>query len=100
MEITFNKTADKITAALNGRLDTLAASTCMDELAPAMTYLSKEIELDLKQLEYISSSGLRIILALHKQVSSKGGKLSISHVNSDIQKVFHLTGLDGVLSFK
>ena len=52
----------------------------------------KEITLDCQELEYISSSGLRLFLTLRKEAAAKGGKIVIEHINDDIKKVFMITG--------
>jgi anti-sigma B factor antagonist len=50
------------------------------------------ITLDCKDLEYISSSGLRLFLTIRKEASAKGGTVIIQNINDDIRKVFMMTG--------
>ena len=57
-----------------------------------MNNADKEIILDCEKLDYISSSGLRLFLAIRKEVSTKGGKVIVEHINEDIKKVFMMTG--------
>jgi len=52
----------------------------------------KAITLDCKDLEYISSSGLRLFLTIRKEVAAKGGSIVIENINEDIKKVFMMTG--------
>lgn len=77
---------------LNGRLDTAAAA----ELAPQFAHLSeqadREIVLDFTHLEYISSSGLRLLISLRKDSAAKGGKVVIEKINDSIRNVFTMTG--------
>ncbi len=80
------------TAILNGRLDTPAAVKVQQDMAPLLENADKEIILDCTNLEYISSSGLRLFLTLRKETASKGGKVIIEHINDDIKKVFMMTG--------
>lgn len=78
--------------ALSGRLDTAASEQFAKDVKPLMEQAHRHIELDLARLEYISSSGLRILLTLLKQVHSKGGKLTIRNLTEGIREVFTLTG--------
>lgn len=77
---------------LQGRLDTASAA----ELAPDFQALGEQaanhIILDCSQLDYISSSGLRLFLALRKESAAKGGKLQVRAINADIRQVFMMTG--------
>ena len=81
-----------MTAILNGRLDTPAAVKAQQEIAPLLENADKQITLDCKDLEYISSSGLRLFLTIRKEATAKGGKVIIEHINDEIKKVFMMTG--------
>jgi len=80
------------TAILNGRLDTPAAVKAQQDIAPLMENADKELTIDCTDLEYISSSGLRLFLTLRKETSAKGGKVIIKNINDEIKKVFMMTG--------
>ena len=75
---------------LVGRLDTVTAP-CLEKALAASIDSSTEVTLDFEKLEYISSSGLRVLLAAQKAIS-KYGKMKITHVNDPIQEIFGLTG--------
>lgn len=79
-------------AFFNGRLDTPAAVKAQQDMTLLMENANKEITLDCTQLEYISSSGLRLFLALRKETAAKGGKVIIKNINDEIKKVFMMTG--------
>jgi anti-sigma B factor antagonist len=81
-----------LTAIFCGRLDTPSAIKIQSEITPLMNNADKEIILDCEKLDYISSSGLRLFLAIRKEVSTKGGKVIVEHINEDIKKVFMMTG--------
>ena len=91
MEVKITQEGKVTTAALIGRLDTLAAQ----EIAPQMDAL-KEIDgtlvLDCKELSYISSSGLRIFLTLRKAAVANGAKIIVRSIGPDIRNVFVMTG--------
>ena len=92
MTITIQEQADGIKALFEGRLDTPAAIKAQQDMAPLMENADKIITLDCTKLEYISSSGLRLFLALRKETAAKGGKVAIRNVNDEIRKVFMMTG--------
>jgi len=79
-------------ATVSGRLDTPAAVKAQQEITPLLENADKEIILDCKNLEYISSSGLRLFLTIRKETSAKGGKVIIENINDEIKKVFMMTG--------
>jgi anti-sigma B factor antagonist len=79
-------------ATVSGRLDTPAAVKAQQEITPLLENADKAITLDCKDLEYISSSGLRLFLTIRKEVSAKGGSIVIENINEDIKKVFMMTG--------
>ena len=79
-------------AAVIGRLDTPSAVKAQQEIVPLLENADKEIILDCTNLEYISSSGLRLFLALRKETSAKGGKVIVKNINDEIKKVFQMTG--------
>ena len=81
-----------LTAVLSGRLDTPAAVKAQQEIVPLLEQADKEIILDCTDLEYISSSGLRLFLTVRKETAAKGGKVIIKNINDEIKKVFMMTG--------
>jgi anti-sigma B factor antagonist len=89
-----------ILATVSGRLDTPAAVKAQQEIAPLLENADKEIILDCTNLEYISSSGLRLFLTIRKETAAKGGKVIIQNINDDIRKVFMMTGFFNLFEIK
>ena len=87
-------------ALLDGRLDTPAAIKAQQDMAPLMEKADQEITLDCSKLEYISSSGLRLFLALRKETAAKGGKVIIKNINDEIKKVFMMTGFFNLFTIR
>lgn len=92
MEINISKENKVTTASLVGRLDTPASMEAGKELEALKNDASGTIILDCKNLTYISSSGLRIFLALRKAAAEKGGNVIVKGINNDIRSVFMMTG--------
>lgn len=92
MTITIIEENGGYTARFDGRLDTPSAIKAQQDITPLMENANKEITLDCTHLDYISSSGLRLFLALRKETTAKGGKVIIKNINDEIKKVFMMTG--------
>lgn len=92
MEVKINKTEGTMTACLIGRLDTPASVEVSREIQPLLDNADKTIVLDCSEMSYISSSGLRIFLTVRKAAASKGGRVVIKGLSSEIRQVFMMTG--------
>ena len=90
MNIIKTKEGSTLNLALEGRLDTTTAPQLEAALHGAMEGVT-ELNMDFEKLEYLSSAGLRVILAAQKTMN-KQGKMVIRHVNETIQEVFEVTG--------
>ncbi len=82
--------------ALEGRLDTTTAPQLEEELKRSIEGVT-ELNLDFAKLEYLSSAGLRVILAAQKTMN-KQGKMVIRNVNETIMEVFEVTGFSDILT--
>ena len=96
--MTITKTAENGTLriALEGRMDTNTAPQLEAELKTSLSGIT-ELELDFSGLEYISSAGLRVLLAAQKTMSRQG-KMTIRNVNETIMEVFEITGFVEILT--
>ena len=96
MEIIKNQKENTMNVALVGRLDTTTAPQLEVELTlDGVT----ELNFDFEKLDYISSAGLRVLLAAQKTMN-KQGSMKISRVNADIMEVFEITGFSDILTIE
>ena len=79
---------------LKGELDTAATEKFTNDLSPLTEDAGKKICIDFGELKYISSAGMRILLALNRQALARGGKVSIKGMSQDIHQIFQMTGFD------
>ena len=100
MKTNIEKVDGKIIATLEGELDTMAANEVESALKPLMESQGEEIIIECKGLEYIASSGLRILLGILKNVMANGGSITLRNVNDDIKNVFNLTGFVKLFKFE
>jgi len=92
MDTKIQEQGNQIVASFIGRLDTAAAVPTTEAVKPLLEAQNKEIILDCSQLEYISSSGLRIFLSIRKEAAANGSKVIVRSINADIRQVFMMTG--------
>ena len=98
MKIIKEKNGTAVTMSLQGRLDTATAPQMEAELKKDMEYVTRLI-LDMRELEYLSSAGLRVILNAQKMMGKRGGMV-VRHVNETIMEVFELTGFSDILTIE
>ena len=93
------KTAENVELLLEGRLDTSTAPSAQEAFEKVANQYA-HIEMNFKDLTYISSAGLRTLLALQKQVNKTGGTLCLTHVQPAVKEVLDITGFAGILTIK
>lgn len=98
MNIIKNRTDDKLVVALEGRLDTMTAPELENDIKPALDGV-KELTFDMAKLDYISSAGIRIILAFQK-IMSKQGSMKIINANEMVMEIFEVTGFSEILNIE
>ena len=98
MKIKKSQNDSKLIIALEGRLDTLTAPQLEAELNALLDVIS-ELEFDFKDLEYISSAGLRVLLSAHKAMAKKDG-MKVINVREEVMEVFELTGFSDILTIE
>lgn len=98
MTINHAKNGSELTVALEGRLDTTSAPELETDLKNEMDGLTALV-FDFEKLEYISSAGLRVLLAAQK-VMNKQGSMKIVHVSDVIMEIFEVTGFTSILTIE
>ena len=98
MNVTMNRNGNELTVELEGRLDTVAAPELEEQIEPALEVVEKLI-IDLENLEYISSAGLRVMLTT-MQTMEEQGEMIVRNVGPDVMEVFKLTGFAGILNIE
>ena len=98
MTITKKTEGDALTITLEGRLDTSTAPELEAELGASLDGVT-DLTLDLDQLLYLSSAGLRVILGAQKRMN-KQGTMTVVHVADAIMEVFEITGFVDILNIQ
>ena len=96
MEVTIDKQDSKLTVKVTGRLDTLSSPELEKKLGSVLEGVTYVV-MDLNELEYISSAGLRVLIGISKALGAQG-EMKIINVNETVMDIFEVTGLDGILN--
>lgn len=97
MTITKQQNGSAVTLSLAGRLDTATAPQLEEALKDIGG--ASELVLDLAELDYLSSAGLRVLLTAQKLMNQQG-KLTVRHVNETIMEIFEITGFADILTIQ
>ena len=100
MKTTVEEKNGMILATLDGEMDTAAAMEAEKILSPLYKSNGKDVVIECEKLEYIASSGLRILLSILKGAKLSGSRVVLRHVNEDIKNVFSLTGFISIFDFE
>lgn len=98
MDIIKTKNEAALDIALVGRLDTTTAPELEASLKESIDGV-ETLALDFEKLDYISSAGLRVLLAAQK-IMNKQGTMVVKNVNDDIKEVFEITGFSDILTIE
>lgn len=92
MNITTENNNNQITLKLDGWLDTLSAPQLGEEINKIEK--AEKIILDMEKVEYLSSSGLRQVVACHRKAKELEAELSVINVCAEVMSIFTLTSID------
>ena len=99
MTIHCTKDHETVTLAPVGRLDTASAPALEKEIDAAVAGGARQLILDMRELAYTSSAGLRVILRAQKQMTPLGG-MKVTHVSDDVMEIFDITGFLDILTIE
>ena len=92
MEITERRTADIVTLSLSGKLDTTTAKAFEEKILSHIESGDRRFIIDLARLDYISSSGLRVLVSAAKRLANDNGKIVLCSLKDPVREVFKIVG--------
>ena len=95
MTIEIKKNAEETIIEISGRLDTVTAPV-LDKTINEDIGEARKLVLDVREMEYISSAGLRVLLAAQKKMQ-KIGSMKVINVCEEVMEVFEMTGFADIL---
>ena len=97
MTIETSREEEKLCLKVKGRLDTMT-SPQLDKEVETNLKGTELLTMDLSELDYVSSAGLRVLLSAHKSMKKQGGSMVVRGVNEEVQEVFTITGFSEILT--
>ena len=98
MKFNMNQEDTKLTVSVEGELDVRTSPELEKALMPALEG-KDDVVIDLKEVSYLSSAGLRLLLAAAKAMDGKG-KLVVKNVSQDVMEIIEITGFDALLTIE
>jgi len=98
MEITERRSAEIVTLSLSGRLDATTAKAFEKKILAQIESGDRRFVIDLAQLDYISSAGLRVFILAAKRLNSANGKMVLCALKDPVKEMFDLAGFLAVFS--
>lgn len=98
MEVTVRDEGDAKVVMLNGKLDTNTTPTAEADINALLDGGATKLLINFEQLSYISSSGLRLLLATAKRLKASGGELKVCSLNEMATEVFEVSGFSSILN--
>ena len=98
MEIAEQKSSDVVTLRLSGRLNSTTALAFEEKILGRIESGERHVVIDLAQLDYISSAGLRVIILAGKRLSAENGKMVLCSLTDRVREVFDIAGLSSIFS--
>ena len=97
MEISIERDGDALIVAASGRVDGSNSQEFQDALDAAIDASCRAVVLSLKQLAYISSSGLRVMLLVARKLQRQDAKFALCSLSDSIREVFEISGFDRII---
>jgi anti-sigma B factor antagonist len=98
MDISEDRKADAVILSLSGKLDATTAKTFEDRILGVINGGTQRLVVDLSQLDYVSSSGLRVFILAAKRLQTVDGKIVLCSLKDHVRQVFDLAGFSSMLS--
>ena len=98
MTINADKNGDKLTISLSGKLDTSTAPELKNAIEKEAVDIN-DLTIDMTELSYVSSAGLRVLISAQKKMNSIG-TMRLRGVRNNIMEVFEMTGFSGILNIE
>lgn len=97
MEISTRQAYDVLVVDMKGRLDSKASGYSYDELVRIANGENKQVLVNLSELEFVTSAGLRTLLVAAKLLQNSGGKLKLCNANGPVKQVLETAGFASLL---
>jgi anti-anti-sigma factor len=97
MEMVVTEASAATVFSIRGRMDALSAPEVEAKLNPWFEQNGKTLIIDLEDLDYISSAGLRVLLSAAKKMKARGGVLFLARLQEGVKQVFEISGFSAII---
>jgi anti-anti-sigma factor len=94
LQIVTRAEADRVIVELHGELDLASAPALAGELARGQVSRAEAVVLDLQDLDFVDSSGLRVILEAHEQAAERGQPFAVTEGSPQVKRLLSIAGVD------
>ncbi len=99
MKLTKKRDGKKLTVTIEGNLDAKTAPE-LEEALKGELEETEELFFDMRDMEYTSSVGLRVLLNAYQEIDEKEGRMVMQHLNDDVKEILDLTGFTDFLEIE
>lgn len=99
MTVKKERSEDTLTVWINGSVDASTAGGLRDEVVGELDGVTAA-EFEMKEMDYISSAGLRVLLEVYQILQDRKGKVRLSGVREEVRDIFELAGFDNFMEMK
>ena len=100
MDVQSREEQGVVVVKMRGKLDTNTTPSAEDSISALCDSGATKMLISLAELDYISSAGLRLLLATAKKLKATGGELRVCSLNKTVQEVFEISGFDSILNVR
>lgn len=97
-DINIQRDDNTVTVAVSGRIDNTNSEELHDQIDEALAHTDTGLALDVAGLEYISSSGLWVVLKLSRTMQRQHGRFAIGAPREHVREIIHISGFDRVVT--
>jgi anti-anti-sigma factor len=97
MELIQEKHGRVVLIIARGRLDGRSSEEFNAQLTQSVITVEPRLVVDLSGIEFLSSAGLRVLLAASKRIKAASGMLALCSIQAPIREILEITGFDGIL---
>lgn len=100
MDFNIEKKDNNLNITVNGRVDTTTVAELENGVFEQLTDDVDNVVMDLENLEYISSAGLRLLLKLQKKMNATKGQFTVTNTNAFVSEILSMTGFNEIINIK
>ncbi len=100
MPVDIEKHGERIVVQLDGQMYVPDAAMLRERLLQYMDKGVQEVEVNMRQLDFIDSAGLGVLIGIHKRLLERGGHVTLRGLRGSVKELFTLTRLDKVFEIK